>query len=90
MSFVIALKDEFVRVEGDYSFMVQAVAQGGALASAPGVMSVTPEVIDCTGSFVGVPQSEYRFDLPREGTDIQQVLFEDRDVYVSAPRAGCS
>jgi hypothetical protein len=53
-------------------------------------MSVTPEVIDCTGSFVGVPQSEYRFDLPREGTDIQQVLFEDRDVYVSAPRAGCS
>ena len=52
-------------------------------------MVVTPAEYDCTGATVGVPESEYRFDIPREGQEIPVVLFASSAVYVTPPSAGC-
>ena len=65
--FAVGLKDSLVTVIGEYAYTVRAVAQGGAVAQAPGLMVVTPAEYDCTGATVGVPHSEYRFNIPREG-----------------------
>ena len=86
---MVSLKDEFLTVEGEYHYTVQAYAQGGAVAQAPGVMVVTPAEYDCTGATIGVPESEYRFDIPRENTEIPVVLFATSAVYVTPPSAGC-
>jgi hypothetical protein len=52
-------------------------------------MEVLEPIADCTSASVGFSLSDYRFNIPREGTLIQQVVFESSLSYITRPNDGC-
>ena len=88
--FTVLLLPEMLDSVGEFSYTVTAMAEGGALASAPSQMFITENEHNCfSGDLIQINKPQATFELPLPGEVTEHVIFESSLDYISAPVAGC-